>query len=202
MIKAVLFDFGGVLTGSGRTGFVGQTLAELYGVPAEALQIGEWHAKLRRGQANDDDLFADLNQRFGKPITKEMFLAKTDSMLKPYPAVYALADALRGAGLQVGILSNIFRMNAEKIAAAGWYDGFDPLILSYAEGYAKPDPEIYDLAVKRTGVQPHEILFVDDQAKCIESAEVAGWHTVCAVGEEQIVRDVKRIISEQNGIEL
>lgn len=202
MIKAVLFDFGGVLTESGRSGFIGDTVAELYGLQPERVDITREHADLRRGVGTADEFFAKLNKKYGGHITKEMFIEKTSESYSPSPEVYKLAESLRAHGVRTGILSNIFAMNADVLRAQGSYDGFDPIILSCDVGYAKPDQEFYDIAVKRLGVEPSEILFIDDQQKCLTPARAMGMKVVPAMNPSQIVKDVKVLILQENGIEL
>jgi len=202
MIKAVLFDFGGVLTESGKSGFTGSIMAELYGVSVEELNIGKDHALMRRGKEDDNELFERLNKQYGKQVTTQMFVDRAQSTFKPSQSVYDLAAQLRAQGIKTGLLSNIFTMNAQRLRADGWYDGFDPVILSCEEGYAKPDPEICDIAIRKTGVQPAEILFVDDQAKCIGPAQKLGFKIVVAKTPDQIVTDVKSVIAAENGVEL
>lgn len=202
MIKMVLFDFGGVLTESGRKGFIAQTLGQLYDQDPTTMEIGDLHALFRRGQANDDVLFETLNRRYGKHVTKEMFLDVVHESFIPAAEVYKLAESLRNHGIKTGILSNIFNMNVTVLREEGWYKGFDPVILSCEEGYAKPDKEFYDIAVERSGVAPEEILFIDDQQKCMPPAEAMGMHTLIAVSPAQIVADTKKIIREINGVDL
>ncbi|HSD55927.1 MAG TPA: HAD family phosphatase [Candidatus Saccharimonadales bacterium] len=202
MIKAVLFDFGGVLTESGKSGFTGAVMAELYGVGIDELDIGKDHALMRRGREDDGELFERLNKRYGKQVAKQMFVDRAQASFKPSQGVYDLAARLRAHGIKTGLLSNIFAMNANRLRAEGWYDGFSPIILSCEEGYAKPDPEIYEIAVKKTGTRPEEILFVDDQAKCIGPAQKLGFKIVVAKTPDQIVADVKSLIMAENGIEL
>ncbi|HEU4914362.1 MAG TPA: HAD family phosphatase [Candidatus Saccharimonadales bacterium] len=202
MIKAVLFDFGGVLTESGRSGFVAHILAELYGVDPRRLDVNADHYMLRRGQGDEDALFAKLNTRFAKQVTKQMFLEKAHDLFVPSHEVYDLAARLRKHGLKTGILSNIFAMNAAILRQQGRYEGFDPVILSCDEGHAKPDKELYEVAVQRLGLAPKEILFVDDQEKCTKPAEAIGMSALLAVSPKQIVADVTAIIERQNGIAL
>src|SRR5215510_8043876 len=144
MIKAVLFDFGGVLTESGRSGFVNDTVARLYGVDSDKMDIGKWHYYLRRGQKSADELFAELNQKYDKQVTKEMFVDMTNNAFKRSEIVYDLAARIRNAGIRTGILSNIFAINAVELRRMGCYQNFDPIILSCDEGYAKPDKELYE----------------------------------------------------------
>lgn len=202
MIKMVYFDFGGVLTESGTRGFIQRTIAELYNIPAEQVAIEDLHALLRRGKATDEFFFTELNKRFGGSITKEMFLAKADAGLKKSMEVYDLAASLRARGIRTGILSNVFAMNAHDLTQKGYYEGFDPIVLSCTEGHAKPEPELYLVAIKKSGVNAEEILFIDDQPKCIPPAEALGMHTVLAVSPAQIVADTKQVIAELNGVAL
>ncbi|MET1033596.1 MAG: HAD family phosphatase [Candidatus Saccharimonadales bacterium] len=204
MIAVVLFDFGGVLTESGKKGFIGETIAGLYGISPESVDISDLHGDLRRGKTGEETFFRKLNERYGSKIqiTQKMFLDKVHEAFAPSPKVYDLAKRLREHGIQTAILSNIFDMNAQLLREQGWYDGFDPLILSCDEGFAKPDPEIYATTIKRLGVHPEEILFIDDQEKCLPPAEDLGMHTIRAVSAEQIVADTEVLIRNLNGITL
>lgn len=203
MIKIVLFDFGGVLTMGGKKGYMGQILSELYGIDQQNIEYGDLHYLFRRGKGGEDDaLFDALNKRYNAKVTKQMFLDRARQDLQAAPEVYELAATLRRKGIRTGILSNIFSMQAEVFRAEGWYDGFDPIILSCESGYAKPDKELYELAIAKTGVRPDEILFIDDQEKCTKPAEAIGMHALLAVSPAQIVADTKQYLRTYNGIEL
>lgn len=202
MIQAVLFDFGGVLTPSGQSGFVAETIASLYRVDPESLHTGPYHAELRRGRGDINKLFTVLNERFGKHITTEMYVQKAHESFEPSEEVYDLAVKLRKQGIKTGIFSNIFRIDAAVLRGQGRYDGFDPVILSCDEGYAKPDREFYEIAIQKVGVPAEEILFVDDQQKCLRPAAGFGMLTVEARDPGQIVHDVTVLIRKQNGIGL
>lgn len=202
MIKAVLFDYGGVLTQSGKSGFIRDSVARLYHVDPHDVHIGEEHAKLRRGLMSDDDFFAALNRQYGKVVTKEMFIKETAGSLTPTPEVYDLAQRMRGHGIQTAIFSNIFAMNATELRRQGQYDGFDPVILSCDVHYAKPDPEFYEYAINALGVLPQEILLIDDQEKCLGPAHKLGMKVLAAVSPAQIIADAEAIVFTENGIHL
>src|SRR6266540_1658285 len=199
MIKTVLFDFGGVLTESGKAGFVRSILAELYGVPLEELYSDEVQQAWRRNQVDAADVLGALNQHYGKNITTDMFYAKMQGATLRTPEVYGLAEQLRELGIKTGILSNIFSTTAANLREQGFYNNFDPVVLSCEQGYAKPDEELYKIAIQKTGVAADEILFIDDQEKCRSPAEKLGMHFLLAVSPQQIVSDTLAIISEQNG---
>ena len=49
-------------------------------------------------------------------------------------------------------------------------------VVSAVEGLIKPDPRIYAIACERVGLQPDELLFIDDSAANIASAAALGFH--------------------------
>lgn len=200
MIKAVLFDFGGVLATSGKQGFIARVIADLYDQPVETIDIGDLHAKLRRGQCTTQDFLRELNSRFGGKVTEQMFVDAVHATSSAAPEVYALAEDLRSNGIKTGIFSNVFGVNAAKLQKEGWYEGFDPILLSCDEGYAKPDPEFYERAVEKLNLLPEEILLIDDQEKCMPPAKHLGMHTILAESPAQIVADTKALIRRLNRI--
>lgn len=204
MIKAVLFDYGGVLSAGGGRGSVASIVGQLYGVQNVTQDdIQEPHDALRKGEITSQQFFDGFNERFGTnvTVTEEQFFER-GNMLARNEKVYELAADLRSHGIQTGILSNVYEMTAKRLADAGCYEGFDPLILSYEEGLEKPEREFYAVALSKLGLQPEEVLFVDDQEKCIPPAKALGLHTILSNDEVEIVQQVKATLLAENGLEL
>ncbi len=55
---------------------------------------------------------------------------------------------------------------------------FDDYVLSYQVGCIKPDPEIYQLALKKAQADPEECVFIDDRPENIAAAEDLGIRTI------------------------
>ena len=62
-------------------------------------------------------------------------------------------------------------------------------------GLKKPDPAIYALAQRRLGVEPHEVVFLDDVAANVDAAREAGWHAVLHVSTPASIAELDRIIA-------
>lgn len=199
MIKAVLFDYGGVLSPGGKN--VKAVFGQLLNLPPDQFDIDDIGDQLRRGTISTSDFFAQLSQRFGKTYTFADFQKHSDIYSKNQ-AVYELAKQLRQQGIKTGILSNMYEDSAERLSRESYYEGFDPVILSCEENLAKPDPRFYDLAVKRVGCRPNEIIFIDDQDRCLPPALAMGMKVIKAVTPEQIVRDVTELLRQENGLQL
>lgn len=86
------------------------------------------------------------------------------------PAVKAMLEQLRLAGVKIGLISNCTPEEVKAWETSELAPYFDDVIFSYAVHAAKPDPSIYRLACHRMGVTPAEALFVGDGG----SNELAG----------------------------
>ena len=204
MIKAVLFDYGGVLTEGGKVGCVQRLFGRIYGIdPLKINDDRDILTRARLGTISQEEFFSEMNRRHpeGRRANRSNYMANADNFKKS-EAVYSLAERLRLNRITTAILSNIFDIVADELRARGLYDGFDPVVLSCQEKLAKPDQRFYQIAIDRLHLRPEEILFIDDQAKNRQPAEALGMHFILATSPEQIVRDVEAAIYKQNGIKL
>lgn len=195
VIKAFLFDYGGVMTAPeiGATS-PSERLAQTLGIGThdawQLLRPG-WN-KLLRGQITEEALWANIEKLLGKPIKKSdrAIWNKWDQM-KPLSEMIELLQRLKGRGYTIGLLSNVPMHTATDIRGHGGYDSFDFSVLSYEVGYAKPEIEIYQAALtKLSGMQPQEIVFVDDRKPLLEPAQKLGMHTILAKTPQQIADDI------------
>lgn len=107
--------------------------------------------------------------------------------------IYSLEDKV-----EIGIISN----SSTGIWEAALNDGLVPrikykqVLLSCNLGIKKPDSQIFELAQNKAGVEPWEILFVDDQMKNLVIPKEMGWGTVlfdqtnAEIGVKQIVNQL------------
>ena len=70
---------------------------------------------------------------------------------------------------------------------------FDDHVLSYQVGHLKPDPEIYRVALQKSGASPEDSLFVDDLVRNIQGAEEIGMKGVVFRGESQLREDLEEL---------
>jgi putative hydrolase of the HAD superfamily len=101
------------------------------------------------------------------------------------PAVVELLDALRGRGLKVGLVSNLFdppRLMRELFAEIGLLDRLDAVALSAEVGKRKPHPAIFEAALAQAGVESGEALMVGDRLReDVAGAQALGMTAVQAV---------------------
>lgn len=203
MIRAVLFDFGGVLSEAGKRGSVRGWLGRVYGLDIDVQKMQHVFNKMWRGQISNDEFLAAVRREFPEApeVTMGDLMRHMQHFRRSEP-VYRLAERLRAKGIKTGVLSNIFGLGVKPLREGGFYEGFDPVLLSCEVGYAKPDSEFYQMAVDKLGVKPEEVLFIDDQQYVLDPAHAMGMHTILAESPEQIVRDTEDLLQKENGLQL
>jgi putative hydrolase of the HAD superfamily len=70
---------------------------------------------------------------------------------------------------------------------------FKERILSYQVGLMKPQKEIYEVAIERSGVTAAEIFFTDDRPENVEGGLAAGIQAVQFLNEAQLKQDMHRV---------
>ncbi len=199
MIKAVLFDYGGVLSPGGKS-FVA-SLSEILKVPPEDVKVSQVGIQLWNGEITPEEFFKELSELNGQPITVEKMLEVSGVMTKNQ-AVYDLAVELRQRGIKTAILSNMYKSTADLLRQQGYYDDFDPIVLSFEEKLAKPDRAVYQHTIEKIGLPAEEILFIDDQDRFLAPATEMGMQVIKAEDQQQIVADVKAILLKENNLHL
>ena len=71
-----------------------------------------------------------------------------------------------------------------------WFDG---RVVSGEEKMRKPEPEFYQVLLKRFDVVPEEALFIDDNFRNIEAAEKIGIKTVHFTSPQQLQEDLREL---------
>ena len=117
---------------------------------------------------DDDGLPNALFARFTDLATYKLF----DDVL---PAL----RELREAGLRLGFISNFQRWLEELLVELEVGHLFDVVMISGLAGVEKPDPEIYELALQKAGVEPPDAVHVGDSpAMDMEPAHGIGMKVV------------------------
>jgi HAD superfamily hydrolase (TIGR01509 family) len=80
----------------------------------------------------------------------------------PFPDTRPTLEALRAAGVKIGVVSNAGWDVRIQFVAAGIHDLVDAYALSYEVGVIKPDPELFRRPCQELGVEPGRVVMVGD----------------------------------------
>ena len=179
-LRAVVFDYGMVLTGPPDSA-AHAALLGITGLPLERFESLYWadrHAydegKLT-GLAFWQKLLDEAELKLPSSTIEELNLWDARMWTTQNPAMLAWQEQLKQRGLLTAILSNMgdnVLANIEREFA--WIHRFDVLVWSFQLHMAKPDPAIYLHTLKELGVEPAEMLFLDDKIENIEAARALG----------------------------
>jgi epoxide hydrolase-like predicted phosphatase len=83
----------------------------------------------------------------------------------------SLVTRARAAGVRTGLLSNSWGNEYDR---SDWHEMFDMVVISGEVGMRKPEPGIFELAVRRIGIPADQCVFIDDMAPNVLAAQSAG----------------------------
>jgi HAD superfamily hydrolase (TIGR01509 family) len=119
-----------------------------------------------------------LNIEYDQKLIQKLTKYRTQGNYKLFTGLTETLERL-SKKYKLGVLSNALpsrRHHELKIDDIDKY--FDVIIISSEEGVRKPNREIYEIAIKRSGCKKEEILFIDDKVSYLDGAVNAGIENV------------------------
>lgn len=198
LIRAVIFDFGGVLVRTedraprnrlaARLGLTYEELSSLVFENPSSQQA-------TLGQISVSQHWEAVGTSLG--LMPEALQAVQDEFWAGDVLDTSLVDLLRALRprYQTALLSNAWddlRQVLEQRLKI--LDAFDQVIISAEEGLMKPDERIFRLALERLGVAPGEAVFVDDFAHNITAARLAGLQAIHFRSADQARAELEQML--------
>jgi putative hydrolase of the HAD superfamily len=189
-VRAVIFDFGGVLCFPPEPDLVEQA-AQVAGLSVNDFLMAFWGNRIKydAGQWTPTEYWravaASANTHFDDALIPTLVQHEIEFWTNFDQDLLQWIRDLRAAGIRTGILSNLPRPLGEALRArSGFLEHFDHVTFSYELGMVKPEPGIYAHAVQGLRVKPEQALFLDDRDDNVEGARAVGLHAQqysCAV---------------------
>ena len=203
MIRALISDFGGVLTSPPSRGFLayqeeaGISVTELGSAMARATAAYGEHPLfvLERGEITEAEfarrLEEQLDGRFDLGRLRELYFER----LEPNEPMIRYVGELRERGLRTALLTNnvrewepLWRAKLPELDQI-----FELVVDSAFVGMRKPQPEIYELTLERLGdgLRGEHCMFLDDLDVNCETARELGMTAVHFDTAEQAIRELE-----------
>lgn len=202
-IRAVLFDFGGVLSSSPFDAF--ERYERENGLPGgfiRALNATDHHdnawARLERSEVSIGEfvcLFEAEAAAAGHPVDGAEVLSLLGGDIRP--GMIRAVEACRERFL-VGLLTNNFVSSEagerpmSRVAAV--LELFDEVVESSVIGVRKPEPRFFEIACERLAISPEEAVFLDDLGVNLKPARALGMRTIKVSTEAQALAELSEVL--------
>ncbi len=196
-VRAVLFDFGGVIV---RTEYQAprEHLAERLNMTYEDLSKVVFESETSRqasiGRMSTGEHWAAVARRLSRPasevaaIREEFFAGDVlDRQLVEF--IHSLRPRFK-----TGLMSNAWPDTRDYLKDNHLLEAFDEVIISAEVGLMKPEPAIFELALKRLEVVAAEAVLIDDTSVNVEAARNFGMHGIVFRSPSQMRAELKSLL--------
>ncbi len=117
---------------------------------------------------------ADLGLEFGPAQVQRLWAADFRSWISVEPGSIDILHDLFEGGTRLALLSNAGFDFGDAFRRAPFGRYFEQVFVSAELGLLKPDPEIYRHVARELGIEPAEMVFVDNKKVNVDGAESIG----------------------------
>jgi putative hydrolase of the HAD superfamily len=205
VIRAVLWDFGGVILSSPFEAFRRYEaehtipLDFIRGVNATNPDRNAW-ARLERSELDHegfDAAFAEESRALGHEVPGADVLALLAGDVRP--EMVAALDAVIAAGYRTACLTNnVVSRDGDPESGRPEVDAvmarFDVVVESSKLGIRKPEPTFYARACELLGVEPDECVFLDDLGINLKPAKAMGMTTIKVGDPAEAIAELEAVL--------
>jgi len=195
MIKAILFDFDGVLT-TDKTGSqsILNALSVLTGIPVQTLKNAYYpfNKKLLYGEMSHSDMWGVFCEQIGASLDEKLLL----EAFRRTPLDWEMLDILKSlkSKYKTGLITDNKSDRIDEIINYHHLSGlFDTVSVSARCRSGKDQRRIFDITLESLGILPHEAVFIDNSDKNLIVPREMGIKPILFDDES---RDISRFLLE------
>ena len=202
MIKAIIFDFGRVISSQKPQSLFRTYENDLGLAPGSINQImfdsPFWQEALI-GRKTANEFWSAIGPELGLTSrqTIEAFQHRYRADESINTAVLRLMRRLYGR-YQLAVLSNNPPGLNQWLAEWRILELFEEVFCSGDEGLIKPDPAAYEITLNRLGVSPDETVFIDDTAGHVDAARKLGIRGILFTTAAKLAADLNQLLPVPN----
>jgi len=182
MIKSIISDLGKVIVDfdnnrffSGLSRYCSYSFDEIVWQSRDHLHL---HLAFDSGEIDPQEFYLKVKQVLSANLDQDEFFRLYNDIFSLNEKVVQTFQKLKGK-CRLIILSNTDpeRFGFIKKTFPAVLD-FDDFVLSFEQGFLKPQKEIYKIALKKAQALPSECVFIDDMEENISAAASLGFNTI------------------------
>ena len=187
MIKALIFDFAGVIGSEGYSLWAKEQKAK--GIESNSTFFGDISDNMDRGDIS--------TQVFSQEVAKVVGIASSDVWKEIYQRIkinHELLDIIvkLKKKYKIGLLTNYSDVWMKELIFEYKLDKyFDSMVISSLHKVIKPEKKIYQISLKQLKIKPEEAVFFDDRPRNVNGGEVAGIKSFLFTTNEKLKEDLE-----------
>ncbi len=196
-LKAVLFDFGGVIAEEGFWEGI-QTIGKVHGLDPDAffrmIDALIYETGYLTGKADEAEFWNEVRKNTGIDCTDTEFRTEILNRFVLRTDMIASVDILRSTGLIIAMLSDQTNWLEEIDKATGLFRHFDRVFNSFRTHKSKRDASVFREVCAELGVKTEATLFIDDNIDHIKRAQGQGMKTIHFTGIDEYKQQIRNLI--------
>ena len=208
LIRAVLWDFGGVFTTSPFVAFT--RYEEANGLPKDFIRSVNAHnsdnnawALMERNEITREEfgeLFEAETHAAGHAVHGGDILPLLSGDIRPemVTALKIVAKSYKTAcltnNMRTGHGPTMSQYSSKAARISEVMAIFEHIVESSQTGTRKPELEFYKIACEKLEIQPSEAVFLDDLGVNLKPARAMGMTTIKVVGPDQAIADLEAVL--------
>jgi len=198
MIKAITFDYGGVIRINNEDLF--NNIAKYLNISREEFSKEYFslnHLFNTQGKSYEDVIALIISKFNNSKEAKNYILKLTKENHSKYHLnneLIGIIQDLKNKDYKIALLSNNSVELKQRLVEDGIFDLFDVIIISAEVGYQKPEPEIFDVLFKKLDLKSDEVIFVDDTLKSLEGANKIGYIPILFEDNENLKNELSKLL--------
>jgi FMN phosphatase YigB (HAD superfamily) len=194
LLRTILFDLGNVIVHFSHALMCEQigVVLNRTGPEARSFLIDSglmWD--FERGKIGEAELLAAVERDLGSTVEAVALSTACSDIFRLNEPIVPIIESLKEQGLRLVVLSNTSRWHVDWIRRQ-WdvLNLFDHLVLSYEVGAIKPEPMMYEAALKAIRCRPEECFYTDDIPAYVARAREFGLQAEVFTDTESLVRQL------------
>lgn len=198
MIKAGIFDIGGVLQIQDVNGPLRRDVAKTFNVSEDTFEEfrKEMEPYLLVGAMEEIDYWKEFVKRTGStaPIPQESLL------LREYTKNFSINEEtleivkkLKEQGMKLACLTDTQKPHTDFNKSKGLYDLFEIKIFSHDVGMKKPELALYKMCLEKLEVSASDAFYVDDRESNLIPAKDLGMKTILFINPSKLKQELIKL---------
>ena len=197
--EVIVFDFGGVVGKVNRKPIL-QQMAHNLDIPYNHIKVAmagdHFYQALKQDLKFWQDFALAHDRTLPQDWTRKLATYRA-AVVTRVPGTAEIIEELKMEGYQVALLSNTKQDRANFLRAQGYYDSFDPVLVSCEMGTKKPLAPAFHQLIERVNTEPNNIIFIDNKRTNVHAAKRAGIDAIHFTSAESLQKSLaqKKILN-------